>query len=140
MSMKYLFPAVLIGLVLALLVPDRAEAACSPQYEGRFRSSIIFTGDCTEDNEVLITTSNLTGYSSCTIMSTTGAVDVVASLDGTNYSTAPLSLIDMGATDTAPVIVTVALRVYAFPLSGIRYIRVLENGTTDAAASLTCVE
>lgn len=140
MKIQYLVSLALVAIACTLFVPERADAACSTQYEGKFRSSVIFTNDCEDDNEVLVTTSNLTGYKSCTVMSTAGVVDIVASLDGDNYSTAPLSLIDMGATDTAPVLVTVVDRVYSFPLAGIRYIRVLQNGTTDAAASLTCVE
>ena len=140
MNLKHTAIAVLLIVGCMLFASERADAACSTQYEGKFRTSVIYTGDCEDDNEVLFTTTNLTGYSSCTLMSTTGAVDVVASLDASNYSTAPLSLIDMGATDTAPVVVTAALRIYAFPLAGIRYIRVLQNGATDAAASLTCVE
>lgn len=140
MKIRFLVSLALVAITCALFAPSRADAACSTQYEGKFRTSVIFTGDCENDNEVLVTTSNLTGYKSCTVMSTAGVVDIVASLDSTNYSTAALSLIDMGATDTAPVLVTVVDRIYSFPLAGIRYIRVIQNGATDAAASVVCVE
>jgi hypothetical protein len=63
---------------------------------------------------------------------------VFVSLDGTNYSTAGLSLADLGSTSTDPVIVTAANRTYGF--RGVyRLIRVLQNGASAVtAASLMC--
>jgi hypothetical protein len=46
-------------------------------------------------------------------------------------------LIDLGAEDQIPVLVTVALRVYAFPAKFSR-VKVVEAGATDAAAQLNC--
>lgn len=99
----------------------------------------IYTGNCTDDNEVLIQTGDSLTYDACFLMSTTGAVDVFVALDGTNYATDPLSLTDNGAADTNPVIVTAALRIYSFATKFWK-IRVLQNGATDAAASLVCWE
>lgn len=104
-------------------------------------SYVRYSGTGTNDNDVLFTTgdgqSNVARFSRCIIMSTTGAVDVFVSLDGTNYSTAALSLQDMGATDNNPVLATVALRVYGFVVKA-RKIKVLQNGATGAAASMNC--
>lgn len=121
-----------------LLSPQSSEAACSAQTVQQLGDHVRYTGDCENDNEVLITTGDVSQYEACMLVSTTGAVDVAVSLDGTTYTTAPVSLIDMGSTSTAPVIVTAALRLYAFPLVGVASIRVLQNGATDAAAQLTC--
>ncbi len=97
-----------------------------------FGDRLIITGDDgTNDNDVLIQTGDISKYGSFFLMSTQGAMDVFVSIDGTNYTTAPLSLIDLGATTTAPVLVTVANRLYAFPAK-VRYVRVLQNGATAA--------
>lgn len=87
------------------------------------------TGSGTSDNDVVIQLERADPYDTFLLMSTAGAMDVFVSLDGTNYSTAALSLTDMGATTTAPVVVTVANRVYGF--RGLfRSVRVLQNGGT----------
>lgn len=133
------------ALALFGLMPTEAQAACTDNATGTpvwasvnaTGNYVRFTGDCTEDDEVLIWTNDVSQYDACVLMSTTGAVDVLVSLDGTNFSTAALSLQDFGAEDTVPVLVTVALRVYGF-VGKFRAIKVLENGTTDAAASLNC--
>lgn len=122
---------------LALLAAPEAGATCSTQSVDTTGTAIIYSNDCTDDNEVLIQTADMLRYDSCLVMSTTGAVDIFVSIDGTNYSTAALSLQDYGATTTNPVLVTVADRVYGF-VSKFRFIRVLQNGVTDAAASLVC--
>lgn len=132
--MKY----ILMALLAALYVfSGEAEAACSEQSVNQAGTHIIYIGDCEDDNEVVIQTGDMTGYDACFLMSTTGIVDVLVSLDGTNYSTAPLSMNDYGGTSADPVLVTVALRVYGFA-SKFRRIRVLQSGATDAAASLLC--
>ena len=81
------------------------------------------------DNDVVVQTSNVAMYDTFLLMSTAGAMDVVVSLDGTNYCTAPLSLADLGATALDPVVVTVANRVYGFR-GCFDLIRVLQNGAT----------
>ncbi len=125
-------------LLLALFVPAQdASATCTSQTVNLLGDAILYTGSCTDDNEVLITTGSMDKYDACMLMSTTGAVDVQTSLDASTYSTAPLSLTDKGGTSTNPVLVTVALRMYAFPAKFFR-IRIDQNGATDAAASLMC--
>ncbi len=84
------------------------------------------------DNDVIVQTGDVSMYDEFLLMTTAGAVDVLVSLDGTNYSTAPLSLIDLGATTSDPVLVTAANRIYGF-YGTYALIRVLQNGATDAA-------
>ncbi len=88
-------------------------------------------GNGDDDNDVVIQSGSIIQFNTFIIMSTTGALDVTVSLDGTNYSTAPLSLTDMGAAASAPVIVTVANRVYGFK-GYFAKIRVLLATDTDA--------
>lgn len=98
---------------------------------------VRYSGTGTSDNDVLFTTGDVSRYDACVLMSTDGVVDVFVSLDGTNYSTAPLSLQDFGASTTDPVLVTIADRVYGF-VGKYRKIRVLQNGATATAASMNC--
>lgn len=123
----------LIGFLAAALFGASVAHASVEMLSGGVR----YYGTGTNDNDVLFTTGTMTEYSACTLMSTTGAVDVFVSLDGTNFSTAALSLQDFGATTNDPVVVTAALRVYGFA-GKYKAIKVLQNGATAAAASLLC--
>ena len=96
-----------------------------------------YSGTGTNDNDLLFTTDDVVHYSAFMLMSTAGAVDVEVSLDGSAFSTAPLSLQDFGAVITDPVLVTVAGRVYGFA-GKYKAIRVRQNGATASAASLMC--
>lgn len=88
------------------------------------------TGTGTNDNDVVITFDDVVhGADTFLLMSTAGAMDVFVSLDGTNYATAALSLTDMGAITSDPVIVTAANRCYGFR-GKFASIRVLQNGAT----------
>src|SRR6185369_12155510 len=101
-------------------------------------ATVAFTGTGTNANDVLFTTPSVEQHSLFTLMSTAGAVQVLVSLDGTNFSTAPLSMVDAGSTSfTTAVIVTAAARVYQFE-GKIRVIRVTQNGATASAATLLC--
>ena len=105
---------------------------------GDKRSILYSAGTGTNDNDVVIQSGDVTGYDTFMLMSTAGAMDVFVSLDGTNYSTAALSIADLGATSSTPVVVTVANRVYGFKGS-FKAVRVLQNGATGVtAASLVC--
>lgn len=96
-----------------------------------------FSGTGVSDNDVLFTVSDARQYDAFILMSSAGAVDIQVTLDGTNWSTAPLSMTDMGAVTTDPVLVTAANRVYG--LRGLfRGLRVLQNGATAATAALMC--
>lgn len=117
-------------LGLLLCVPAFADVEQGNTY-------VRYYGSGTNDNDVLFTTGDVSQYDACTIMSTTGAVDVFVSLDGTNYATSALAIQDFGATTTDPVLVTVALRPYGWVYKT-RRIRVLQNGATGAAASMLC--
>lgn len=91
------------------------------------------TGTGTNDNDVIITFDDVVeGADTFLLMSTSGAMDVFVSLDGTNFTTAPLSLTDMGATTSDPVLVTVANRCYGFR-GKYKSIKVLQNGATAVA-------
>ncbi len=90
-------------------------------------------GSSTADNEVSIQATGIGEYNTFMLMSTAGAMDVLVSLDGTNYATAALSLTDLGAADTLPVLVTVAGRVYGFRGS-FAGVKVLQNGATGVTA------
>lgn len=95
------------------------------------------TGAGVNANDVLFTFGT-EKFNLFTLMSTAGAVQVLVSLDGTNFSTAPLALEDQGATAvTTYVLLTAPNRVYKF--SGkYRVIRVTQNGATATAATLMC--
>lgn len=101
------------------------------------RTVAEFPGTGANDNDVMITVEDARQYDAFILMSTVGAVDIQINLNGTGWSTAPLSLTDMGAVTTDPVLVTAANRVYGF--RGVfRGVRVLQNGATGATASLMC--
>ncbi len=127
---------ILACALLYFAFPPVAVASCTTQTIDRQNDYVVYTGSCTEDNEILII-ANVTDFDACRLFSTVGTVDVFITLDGTNYTTAALSMSDDGATDTNPVIVTLAGRAYSFA-ARFKRIRVTENGATDAAASLFC--
>lgn len=98
---------------------------------------VSYTNTSTDDNEEVIVTADVSKHDTFMLLSTAGVVDVLVSLDGTNFSTAPIALQDMGASTLDPVLVTVAGRVYGFR-GKFRKIKVLQNGATDAAVTLLC--
>lgn len=102
-------------------------------------SALRFTGGIgVSANDVVIQTNDIAQFDTFLLQSTAGAMQVLVSLDGTNYSTAPLSLTDMGATVSDPVIVTAANRTYRFR-GTFSKIRVTQNGATGLAnATLIC--
>lgn len=64
--------------------------------------------------DIAIQTNDVQQFDTFVLVSQAGAMQVMVSLDGTNFTTAPLSLTDLGATTTAPVTVTAANRMYGF--------------------------
>ena len=86
------------------------------------------------DGDLVIDTGDVSRNDMFLLMSTAGALQVFPSLDGGNYATAPLSLIDMGATSTAPVTVTAAGRIYGF-FGTFAKVRVKQSGATAVAAA-----
>lgn len=97
-------------------------------------ASTLFQGASVDDNDIIIQTNDVQRYNAFFLMSTAGAMDVFVSVDGTNYSTAALSLVDFGASDVNPVVVTAANRIYGFR-GKFSKIRVLQNGATDVTAA-----
>lgn len=131
MKLRFFLAAALCGLFVivspAHSQPDQIYGDNAVRYQG--------TG--TNDNDLLFTTSGTVAYDACMLMSITGAVDVEGTIDGSNWTTAPLSLQDLGATALDPVIVTVADRMYAV-VGKYLALRVRQNGATAASASLLC--
>lgn len=92
----------------------------------------------TNDNDTVIQSEDVSRWDTFQFMSTAGAMDAFVSLDGTNYSTAPISLQDMGATTSDPVVVSAANRLYGFRGKYAK-VRLLQNGATGVAdACLMC--
>ncbi len=86
-------------------------------------------GTGANDNDLVLELTNAFPWDTFHIMSTAGAMDVEVSLDGVNFTTAPISLTDQGAISADPVIVTVANRVYGFR-GKYQTVRVRQNGAT----------
>lgn len=105
---------------MAVLSTSRADQGDFIQYDG--------SGSA--DNDIIIQSGDISRFDTFMLMSSAGAVDVFVSLDGTNYATNALSLQDMGATTTDPVVVTAANRIFGFR-GKFRKIRVLVNGATN---------
>jgi len=95
-------------------------------------NSTLYQGAGINDNDVVIQSNDISRYNAFFLMSTAGGMDVFVTLDGTNYSSAALSLIDDGAITTDPVLVTTSSRIYAFR-GKFKAIRVLQNGATGVA-------
>lgn len=91
--------------------------------------SQLFTNSVATVNngDVAIQTNDVQQFDTFVLLSQAGAMQVLVSLDGTNFSTAPLSLTDLGATTTAPVTVTAVNRVYGFR-GKFMLIQVQQNG------------
>lgn len=94
------------------------------------------TGSGTNDGDIVIQLDNIESFDTYMLQSTAGSMEVFVSLDGTNYSTAPLSLLDLGAnTAITLALSTTANRTFAFR-GKYKSIRVQQNGATaveDAA-------
>jgi Tfp pilus assembly major pilin PilA len=98
----------------------------------------LFTGVGVNAADVLFTTGSIQHHELFTLMSSAGAVEVLASVDGTNFSTVVLALEDQGATaNSTYVVVTAPGRIYKFWGKYTR-LRVRQNGATATAASLLC--
>lgn len=119
-------------ILIAALIALPAQAT-----EEFFGTWVRYTGTGSGDDTLLFTTGDLDAWDKCWLMSTDGAVDVEVTLDGTSWSTAPLSLQDFGATDNTSVLVTVASRVYGWQGKPVK-VRVRQNGGGTPSATLNC--
>jgi len=98
-----------------------------------FGKRILWTGIAgVNDDDIVLETTDVSHLNTFTLMSTAGAMDVDISLDGVNFTTASLSMADLGSTSTAPVIVTAAGRLYGFR-GNYKLVRVLQKGATAVA-------
>lgn len=123
-------------MVMALLIatPTYSTVVSQPIISADWGKK--WCAQSTDDNEVVIQTDDVSGFDVFMLINGAGAVDVFPSLSGANadsavYATSALSLSDLGATDSNPVLVTAALRIYGFR-GKYQYIRILQNGATDA--------
>jgi len=113
-----------------------ALVLATPDQQGNDLRFIGGTG--VSANDVVVQTGDISLYDTFLVMTTAGAAQVLASLDGTNYATAPLSLTDMGATTSDPVIVTAANRIYRVR-GTFSKLKVTQNGATAVTgATLIC--
>jgi len=97
-----------------------------------------YEGTGTNDNDLLFTSDQISQWDSFELLGSAGAVDVEVLLKvGGTWSTAPLSLQDLGATSTAPVLLTAAGRLYAF-VGNFHQVRVRQNGATGANYVMRC--
>lgn len=85
-------------------------------------------------NDVVVQTGDISRFDTFLLMTTAGAAQILATLDGVNYAAAPMSLDDLGAVASAPVIVTAASRIYRLRGSFAK-LQVTQNG----AAAVTGV-
>lgn len=105
--------------------------ALTPAVATQISEDVMHYADGTgaSDNDIIVQTGDVSRYDTFMLSSTAGALDVDVSLNGTDYTTAPLSLTDLGATTSDPVIVTAANRMYGF-VGSFAKIRVRQNGAT----------
>lgn len=86
--------------------------------------------DGVNDEDICIETGDVTKYNTFMLSNLAGSVKILVN-DGQNWQTAPLSLADLGATDTNPVLQTAALRQYGF-FGHYKALRVQQEGATAA--------
>lgn len=94
------------------------------------------------DNDIIVQTGDVSAYNQFTLMYTsTGSLDVFPSLDGTNYATSPLTMLDLGSTAAVPstVVATTGVnRIYGFSGTYAK-LRVQQNGAgVPATVCLMC--
>lgn len=91
-----------------------------------------FPGTGVNANDVVVQTGDVSRYDEFMISNTAGAVQMLASIDGVNYMTAPVSLQDLGSASlVVSVIVTAANRIYRVR-GFFNFIRLTQNGATAA--------
>lgn len=98
------------------------------------------SGTGANDNDELIafdgTDDNVSDFNTWHFQCVAGAADVFVTLDGTNWTTVGLSLADLGATVSDPVIVMAAGRLYGITNLHVKGLRVLQNGATAATVAM----
>lgn len=93
------------------------------------RNDAFIGADGADDNDLLVDYINDGKANTFQLSSTGGAMDVFVSMDGVNFTTDALSLADLGASTTDPVLVTAANRAYGF-VGLYKRVRVRQNGAT----------
>ena|SRR5207237_891884 len=101
--------------------------------------TLVYKGGAgTNDNDIAIQSGDVSNFDTFMIFASTGAMDVDVSLDGANYTTAPLSLQDMTSSSGNPVLVTTAGGAFGFR-GKFAAIRLRQNGATGVTnATLRC--
>lgn len=102
-------------------------------------NAVRFSGGAgTASTDVCIQTNDVSNCDTFELTSTTGAMAVSVSIDGTNYS--PISLDDLNATTTAPVATTTAGGIYGFRGKFVK-VKVAQSGATAVNnACLICAK
>jgi len=103
----------------------------------QFGNALRFSGGAgTNNTDVVVQTADVSQWDTFELRSTTGAMAVTVSIDGTNYS--PIALDDLNSTSSALVATTTATFIYGFR-GKFAYVRVSQSGATAVtAACLTC--
>ena len=98
---------------------------------------LLKTGTGVNANDILFTFPNTMRFNTFEVMTTAGNVFVEVSLDGTNFTTVPMSLIDQGSTTPATQVTATAATGRMYQLYG-KYmvVRVKQSGATASAASM----
>jgi hypothetical protein len=76
--------------------------------------AVYIGNDGTNAADILVETGDISPMDMFTLMCTAGAFQVFVSLDGTNFTTDPLSLSDLGGTSTDPVLLGAPNRLFGF--------------------------
>ena len=98
----------------------------------------VYSGSGASDNDLLFTTGEVSMFDSFMLHSSAGAVDVEVLLEvGGTWTTNPVSIQDLGAESTTPVLLTAAGTLYGF-VGNFHQVRVRQNGATAATAYLRC--
>ena len=98
------------------------------------------SGTGVSDNDVIIqlgsTGDNVSDFNTWLFQCVAGAADVTVSLDGTNWSN-PVSLADLSAITSDPVIVMAAGKLYGIAGMHVKMLRVLQNGAVATTVAIS---
>ncbi len=98
-------------------------------------SPVVWTGGAgANNNDIVIQTLDSNRFDTFLLKSQQGVMDVFVDLGDGNFI-GPMSIADLGATSSDPVIVTVAARLYGFRGS-FKAIQVQQNGATAVTGAI----
>lgn len=106
-------------------------------YRGAFPETwfLPFTGQAgTNDNDVVYTSPDISGYGRTVIECTAGTVDIEVSVDGTNWNSTPPAVLLHDATAVGTFSLTIANGKIGIYVARFKKIRVKQNGATASNA------